>query len=149
MEISRQESWSGMSFPPPNDLPDPENWTHISYISWTGRQILYHWITWEAPHCAQFSSVTQSCPTLCDPMYHSMPGLPVHHQLPGSPKPISIKSVMPSSHPILCRPLLLLPCLSQHQGLFKWVSFSHQVAKVLEFQLQNQSFQWTPRTNFL
>ena len=39
--------------------------------------------------------------------------------------------------------------LSQHQGLFKWVSSSHQVAKVLEFQLQHQSFQWTPRTDFL
>ena len=37
--------------------------------------------------------------------------------------------------------------LSQHQGIFKWVSSSHQVAKVLEFQLQHQSFQWTPRTD--
>ena len=56
---------------------------------------------------------------------------------------------MPSSHLILCRPLLLLPSSSQHQGLFKWVSSSHQVAKVLEFQLQHQSFQWTPRTDLL
>ena len=52
----------------------------------------------------QFSSVAQSCPTLCDPMSCSTPGLPVHHQLPES-----IESVMPSSHLILCRPLLLLP----------------------------------------
>ena len=57
----------------------------------------------------QFSSVTQSCPTLCDPMNRSMPGLPVHHQLPESLKLMSIESVMPSSHLILCRPLLLLP----------------------------------------
>ena len=57
------------------------------------------------------------------------------------PKLMSIKSVMPSSHLILCHPLLLL-----HQGLFKWVSSLHQVAKVLEFQLQHQSFQWTLRT---
>ena len=57
----------------------------------------------------QFSSVTQSCPTLCDPMNCSTPGLPVHHQLPESLKLTSIKSVMPSSHLILCRPLLLLP----------------------------------------
>ena len=58
----------------------------------------------------QFSSVAQSCPTLCDPMNHSTPGLPVHHQLSGSSlKLMSIKSVMPSSHLILCRPLLLLP----------------------------------------
>ena len=57
----------------------------------------------------QFSSVTQSCPTLCDPMNHSTPGLPVHHHSRSSPKLLSIKSVMPSSHLILCHPLLLLP----------------------------------------
>ena len=57
----------------------------------------------------QFSSVTQSCPTLCDPMNCSTPGLPVHHQTWSSLKRMSIESVMPSSHLILCRPLLLLP----------------------------------------
>ena len=57
----------------------------------------------------QFSSVAQSCPTLCDPMNCSMPDLPVHHQLLESTQPRSIESVMPSSHLILCRPLLLLP----------------------------------------
>ena len=57
----------------------------------------------------QFSSVTQSCPTLCDPMNHSTPGLPVHHQLRSSLRLSSIESVMPFSHLILCRPLLLLP----------------------------------------
>ena len=56
---------------------------------------------------AQFSRVTQSCPTLCDPMNRSTPGLPVHHQLPEFTQ--SIESVMPSSHLILCLPLLLLP----------------------------------------
>ena len=55
----------------------------------------------------QFSSVTQSCPTLCDPTNRSMPGLPVHHQ--GLPKVMSLESVMPPSHLIPCRPLLLLP----------------------------------------
>ena len=50
-----------------------------------------------------------------------------------------IESVMSSNYLILCHPLLLLPCLSQHQGLFKWVNYSHQVAKVLELQLQHQS----------
>ena len=59
---------------------------------------------------------------------------------------MSIKSVMPSNHLILCRPSPPAFNLSQHQGLFKWVCSSHQVAKVLEFQLQHQSFQWTPRT---
>ena len=57
----------------------------------------------------QFSSVAQSCTTLCDPMNHSAPGLPVHHQLQSLLKPMSIESVMPSSHLILSRPLLLLP----------------------------------------
>ena len=57
----------------------------------------------------QFSSVTQSCPTLYDPMNCSTPGLPVHHQLLEFTRLTSIKSVMPYSHLILCRPLLLLP----------------------------------------
>ena len=57
----------------------------------------------------QFSSVAQSCPTLCDPMNHSTPGLPVHHQLPEFTRLTSIESVMPSCHPILCGPFLLLP----------------------------------------
>ena len=59
----------------------------------------------------QFSSGPQSCPTLCDPMDCSTPGLPVHHQLPGLLKPMSIESVMPSNHLILCCPLLLLPSI--------------------------------------
>ena len=59
----------------------------------------------------QFSSVAQSCPTLRDPINRSTPGLPVHHQLPSSFRLTSIESVMPSSHLILCRPLLLLPTI--------------------------------------
>ncbi|CAN0500964.1 unnamed protein product [Rangifer tarandus platyrhynchus] len=59
----------------------------------------------------QLSSVTQSCLTLCDTMNHSMPGLPVHHNSQSSPKPMSIESVIPSNHLILCRPLLLLPSI--------------------------------------
>ena len=57
----------------------------------------------------QFNSVAQSCPTLCDPMNHSTPGLPVHHQLPEFTQTRAIESVMPSSHLILGHPLLLLP----------------------------------------
>ena len=57
----------------------------------------------------QFNSVAQSCPTLCDPMNCSTPGLPVHHQLAELLKLMSIESVMLSSHLVLCRPLLLLP----------------------------------------
>ena len=62
-------------------------------------------------------------------------------------KLMPIESVMPSSHLILCRPLLLLLPISQ--GLFQSATSSHEVAKVLEFQLQHQSFQWTPRTDLL
>ena len=63
---------------------------------------------------------------------------------------MSMESVEPSNHFILCHPLLFLPStLPQHRGLFKWVSSSHQVAKVLEFQIQHQSFQWLVRTDFL
>ena len=98
----------------------------------------------------QFSSVTQSCLTLCDPMNHSTPGLPVHHQLPEFTQTHVhwVSNAIQPSHPLLS-PSLPAFNLSQHQGLFKWVSFSHQVAKVLEFQLQHQSFQWTPRTDLL
>ena len=57
----------------------------------------------------QFSSVAQLCSTLCDPMNRSTPGLPVHHHLRSSLKHVSIESVMPSSHLILCRHLFFLP----------------------------------------
>ena len=100
--------------------------------------------------CFQFSSVVQSCPTLCNPMNRSTPGLPVHHQLPSqsSPKLMYIESVMPSNHFILSS---LSPAfnLSLPPGLFKWVSSLNQVAKVLGFQLQHQPFQWIFRTDFL
>ena len=98
----------------------------------------------------QFGSVAQSCPTLCDPMNRSTPGLPVHHQLP-EPTQTHVHQVgdaIQPSHP-LSSPSPPAPNPSQHQGLFKWVSSSHQVAKILEFQLQHQSFQWTPRTYIL
>ena len=62
---------------------------------------------------------------------------------------MSVESVMPSKHLILCHPLLLLPSIVQHQGLFQWVSSSHQVAKVLDFHLQHQSFQQLFRVDFL
>ena len=98
----------------------------------------------------QFSSVAQSCPTLCDPMNCSTPGLPVYHQLPESTQTHvhSVGDAIQPSHP-LSSPSPPVLSLSQHQGLFKWVSSPHQVAKVLEFQLQHQSFQWTPRADLL
>ena len=65
-----------------------------------------------------FSSVSQACPTLCDPMNLSTPGLPVHHQLQNPPKSMSTVSVMPSNHLILCRPPLLLPPIFSNIRVF-------------------------------
>ena len=98
----------------------------------------------------QFSSVAQSCPTLCDPMNHSTPGLPVNHQLPEFTQTHvhRIGDAIQPSHP-LSSPSPPAPNPSQHQGLFQWVNSSHEVAKVLEFQPQHQSLQWTPRTDLL
>ena len=98
----------------------------------------------------QFSSVTQSCPTLCDPMDCSMPGLPVHHQILELIQTHVhwVGDAIQPFHP-LSYPSLPTFNLSQHQGLLKLVSSSHLVAKVLEFQLQHQSFQWIFRTDFL
>ena len=98
----------------------------------------------------QLSSVAQSCPTLCDPMNRSMPGLPVHHQLPEITQ-THVHWVSDAIQPSYPLPSPSPPALnpSQHKKLFKWVSSLHQVAKVLEFQLQHQSFQWTARTDLL
>ena len=98
----------------------------------------------------QFSSVAQSCPTLCNPMDCSTPGFPVHHQLLELAQ-IHVHWVGDTIQPshLLLSPSLPAFNLSQHQVLFQWVSSSHQVAKVLEFQLQHQSFQWIFRTDFL
>ena len=89
----------------------------------------------------QFSSITQSCPTLCDPMDCSTPVLPVHHQLLGYTHTHvhTVSDAIQPSRP-LSSPSPALN-LSQHQGLFQGISSSYQVDKVLEFQLQRQSFQ--------
>ena len=93
----------------------------------------------------QFSSVTQSCPTLCDPMNHGTPGLPIHHQLPEFTQTHGhwVNDAIQPYHP-LSPPSPPAPNPSQHQSLFKWLSSSHEVAKVLEVQLQHESFLgWT------
>ena len=95
-----------------------------------------------------FSSVAQSCLTLCDPMDCSTPGFSVHYQLPELAQTHWVSDAIQPSHP-LTSPSPPASNLSQHQGLFQWVSSFHQVAKVLEFQLQHQSFQWIFRTDFL
>ena len=84
----------------------------------------------------QFSSVTQSCLTLCDPMNRSKPGLPVHHQLPEVTQTHVhwVSDAIQPSHP-LSSPSPPAPNPSQHHSLFQWVNSSHEVAKVLDFQL--------------
>ena len=111
MEFSRQEYWSGLPFPPPGDLPHPRKWTQVSCISCIGRCILYHWVTWEAPrNSVQFSSVQ----SLSHVRLFMTPWIAARQaslsitNSQGSLKLTSIESVMPSSHLILCHPLLLL-----------------------------------------
>ena len=131
-------------------------------IPWTERagglqsmgsqRVRHHWISTRTQvinpqieaKSHQFSSVSQSCPTLCDPMNRSTPGLPVHHQLPEFTQTDVhwVGDAIQPSHP-LSSPSSPTLNLSQHQGLFQWVSSSHQL------QLQQQSFQWTPKTDLL
>ena len=96
------------------------------------------------------NSVALLCLTLCDHMNCSTPGLPVHHQLPEFTQTHvhRVGDAIQPSHSLLSPSPPALN-LSQHQNLFKWVSSSHQVAKLLEFQLQHQSFHWTLRTDLL
>ena len=95
---------------------------------------------WSAPFLgitkSQFSSVAQSCLTLCNPMNRSTPGLPVHHQLPEFTQTHvhRVSDAIQPSHPV-SSPSPPAPNPSQHQSLFQWVNSSHEVAKVLEFQL--------------
>ena len=96
-----------------------------------------------------FSSVAQSCPTFRDSMGCRTPGLPLQHQLPELTQTHVhwVSDAIHPSHPLLS-PSPPTFNLSQHQGLFHWVSSSHQVAKVLEFQCHHQSFQWIFRISF-
>ena len=131
-------------------------------LSMKGAQLLGLWGPWQhkvcrdmdclcprsyGPHC---SSVTQLCPTSCDTVDCSTPRFPVYHQLLELTQSHVhwIGDAIQPSHP-LSSPSPPAFNLSQHQGLLQGVSFMHQVAKVLEFQLQHQSFQWIFRTDFL
>ena len=111
-----------------------------SIICWLLRSMLFSF--------RQFSSAAQSCPTLCDTMDCSTPGLPIHHQFPEFTQTHvhCVDDAIQLSHP-LSSPSPPAFNHSQHQGLFQWVGSSHQVAKV--FHLQLQSFQWIFRTELL
>ena len=98
----------------------------------------------------QFSSVSQSCLTHCDLMNSSMPGLPFHHQLLEFTQTHvhQVRDAIQPSHPLLT-PFPPDANTYQHQSLFQWVNSSHEVAKVLEFQLQHHSLQRNPRGDLL
>ena len=117
--------WVAISFS--RGSSQPRDRTQVSCI--VGRRF-YH-----LSHL-QFSSVAQSCPTLCDPMNRSTPGLPVHHQLPEFTQTHIhwVSDAIQPSH-ALSSPSPPAPNPSQHQSLFQWVNSSHEVAKVLDFQL--------------
>ena len=139
------------------------NWVHLTirttdlFCRWHGNKFSWNQlnstkikITRLIHSLIQLSSVTQSCPTLCNPMNRSTPGLPVHHQLPELTQTCAHRvsdAIQPSHSLSFPSPPALN--LSQPQGLFQWVSSLHQVARVLECQLQHQSFQWIFRTDLL
>ena len=121
------------------------DWTQVSCIAsgfftiWATREVLsldQGLASFFIESSVQFSSVAQLCPTLCDPMNHSTPGLPVHHQLLEFTQTHvhQVGDAIQPSHP-LSSPSPPAPNPSQHQSIFQWVNSSHEVAKVLEFQL--------------
>ena len=133
-----------MYFPPTNEKPEINGTLkHRCTELYSPNK----WFSEFLHHSVQFSSVAQSCLTLWNPMNRSTWGFPVHHQLPESTQTNVhwVSDAIQPSHPLLSPSPPALN-LSQHLGLFKWVSSLHQVAKILEFQLQHQSFQWTPRS---
>ena len=123
-----------------------KKYTHTHTHTHTQRY-MYIWVDFPQ---SRVSLVAQLCLSLCDPIECSTPGFPVHQQLPelAQTHVHQVSDTIQPSHP-LSPPSPFAVNLFQHQGLFQWVSYSHQVAKVLELQLQHQSFQWIFRTDFL
>ena len=130
---------------------DAQNICQESQI-WRVFTKIYDWqvSTWKDAqyNSVQFSSVTQLCLPLCDPVNRSMPGLPVHHQLPEFTQTHvhRVGDAIQPSHP-LSSPSLPASNPSQHQGLFQWVNSSHKVAKVIshyenKYTTSTQSLEW-------
>ena len=163
------EYWSGLPFAPPRDLPNPGIKPHFLHCRW----MLYHWTTGEAPDIYYINihmyTYTHRYINVCThthvyiyqfshsvvsdslwPVDWCVPGLPVQHQLPelAQTHVHRVGDAIQPSHPLL-PPSPPAFILSQHQGLSQRVSSLHQVAKVLELQLQHQSFQWIFRVDFL
>ena len=114
----------------------------LTIKSWKSKAVSYSSVYSKSLSSVQFISVTQLCPTLCNPVDCSMPVFPVNHRLP-EPTQTHVHhlgNAIQPSHSLFSLSHLAFN-FSQHQGLFQRVSSLHQVAKVLEFQLQHQSFQ--------
>ena len=156
--VKDREGWSAAVHGVAKSQTRLSDWTtksHLKSLTVTCGYRLMYWINknkrmLSTVYKVIFSSVAQLCPTLWDPMYCSMPGLPIHHQLLESTQTHVhwVGDAIQPSHP-LSSPSPPALNFSQHQGLFQWVSSLHWVAKVLVFQLQHQSFQWTPRNDLL
>ena len=146
MRFSRQENWSALPFPSSKDLPDPgiRTMSPVSPVLASG--FFTTNATWKALS-VQFSRSVMSSSLQPHGLQHAR--IPCPSSTPGS-----CSNTFPSSW--WCHPTIsssVIPShphfnLSQHQGLFQWVSSLNQVARVLEFQLQHQSFQWIFRTDF-
>ena len=157
--LSRQEFWSGYPLPSPRDLPTQRSNPGFLHC----RQIVFPfpWALQERSlttsgfpkeltqrPSVQFSSVSQSCPTLWEPVDCSTPDLTVHHQFLELAQ-IHVQRVGDAIQPSypLSSPSPPAFNLFPHQGLFKWISSSHHVAKVLDLQFQHQD--WIFRTDFI
>ena len=142
---TRDRSWV-----PAMKAQSPNHWTAREFPTIIDFQVLFNWSWCIILVIYYWCSVTESYLILCNPMDCSMPGFPVHHQLPelAQPHVHRVGDAIQPSHP-LSSPSPPAFNLSQYRSLFKWVSSSHQVTKVLQFQLQHQSFQWIFRTDFL
>ena len=159
IEDKSQDSWWRQ-----HSISQNTHWDlHQSPLTFLGSSLDLLWAVWSqlslryglipvftSSKSSQFSSVPQSCPTLCDPMDCSTHGLAVHLQLPEFTQTHVhwVGDAIQLFHSLLS-PSAPAFNLSQHQGLIQWVSSLHQVAKVIEFQLQHQSFQWIFRYDFL
>ena len=132
VRFSRQDYWSGMPCSSPGDLPN----AGIEPISPASPALQVTAEPVGKPRRESISSVTQSCPTLCDPMNHSTPGLLVHHQFPEFTQTHvhRVGDAIQPSHP-LSPASPPAPSPSQHNRVFSNESTAHEVAKVLEFQL--------------
>ena len=118
MRFLRQDYWNGLPPPSPGDLPDLRiDLASLAFMADSLPLILQG----STSFIVQFSSVTQSCPTLCDPMNGDTPGLPVYHHLPAFTQTHvhRVGDAIQPSHP-LSSPSSPAPNPSQHQGLFQW-----------------------------